>query len=109
MSILLTSMRAEFIDWEGELSFLEEKYGSDDFELVLIYGRRRVGKTELIKEFIEDRSSIYCLASLEDKEKQLENVTSKIHKHFGGIKPDIQRWTDLFRYFSEKAEEKIVR
>ncbi len=101
-------MISAFVDREEELSFLEEKYETDNFELVLIYGRRRVGKTELIKKFIEDKSSIYCLASLEDKEKQLENVTTKIHEHFEGIRPDIQKWTDLFRYFSKKAEEKTV-
>jgi len=101
-------MTFEFVDREEELDFLEEKYRSDDFELVLIYGRRRIGKTELIKNFIEGKPSIYCLASLEDKEKQLENITEKIYKHFKGIKPDVQRWTDLFEYFSEKAEEKTV-
>ncbi|MEF8836201.1 MAG: ATP-binding protein [Candidatus Thermoplasmatota archaeon] len=101
-------MTFEFVDREEELNFLEEKYSSDDFELVLIYGRRRIGKTELIKNFIEGKPSIYCLASLEDKEKQLENIAEKIYKHFKGIKPDVRRWTDLFEYFSEKAEEKTV-
>lgn len=97
-----------FIDREYELDFLEERYSSDTFELILIYGRRRVGKTELIKRFITDKPSIYCLASLEDKEKQLEGIADKIHDHFGGIKPDIQKYTDLFHYFTEKAEEKTV-
>ncbi|MFW6141249.1 MAG: ATP-binding protein [Candidatus Saliniplasma sp.] len=101
-------MTPEFIDRKEELSFLEQKYESDEFELLLIYGRRRIGKTELIKRFIEDKTSIYCLASLEDKEKQLENITTKIHGYFGGIKPDVQRWTDLFEYFSKKAQKKTV-
>jgi len=101
-------MTKRFIDRKDEIDFLEKRYHSNDFELVLIYGRRRVGKTELIKKFIEDKPSIYCLSSLEDKEKQLKSIANKIHSHFEGFKPEIQEWTDLFRYFSEKVEEKTV-
>lgn len=101
-------MTLQFIDRKEELSSLEKKHASKNFEFVLIYGRRRVGKTELIKKFIEDKTSIYCLASLEDKERQLESITENMYKHFGGFKPDIRQWTDLFEYFSSKAKEKTV-
>lgn len=107
-SILLTGMTSQFVGRKKELEYLEDRYASKDFELILIYGRRRVGKTELIKKFMEDKGSIYCLASLEDKENQLESVKRDMYKHFGGVRPDIQRWTDLFEYFSEKAEDKTV-
>lgn len=107
-SILLTSMTKAFVDRKDELDFLEERYNSNDFEFVLIYGRRRVGKTELIKKFTENKPSIYCLSSLEDKEKQLESIANKIHSHFEGFEPKIQNWTDLFRYFSDKVEKKTV-
>ena len=101
-------MKKPFVDRREHLEFLEERYRSDSFEFILIYGRRRVGKTELIKRFVQNKPSIYCLSTLEDKEKQLESISNKIHDHIGGIRPDIQRWTDLFRYFAEKAKEKTV-
>ena len=44
-----------FVGRSKELSALNDFYSSGRFELVTIYGRRRVGKTELIKEFVKDK------------------------------------------------------
>jgi AAA+ ATPase superfamily predicted ATPase len=46
----------------SELKKLNEMYGSGRFECAVIYGRRRVGKTTLIKEFIKDKAAIYFAA-----------------------------------------------
>lgn len=40
-----------FIGREDELKFLNEKYEADDGQLIVLYGRRRVGKTEILREF----------------------------------------------------------
>jgi hypothetical protein len=42
-------MIQHFFNRETELKFLENKYLQDSSQLIIIYGRRRVGKTELIK------------------------------------------------------------
>ena len=42
-----------FIGRERELATLNKLYASDKFEFVVIYGRRRVGKTALISQFID--------------------------------------------------------
>ena len=44
-----------FIGREHELAALNKLYASDKFEFVVIYGRRRVGKTALISQFIDDK------------------------------------------------------
>ena len=46
-----------FIGREKELEELTEKINNDCFESILIYGRRRIGKTELIKEAIKSANS----------------------------------------------------
>lgn len=46
-----------FIGRRKELEFLEEKYSSKKGELVFLYGRRRIGKTETLKEFIKDKKA----------------------------------------------------
>ncbi|MDR1322005.1 MAG: ATP-binding protein [Gracilibacteraceae bacterium] len=51
-----------FIGRDAELKRLNEMYASDKFECAIIYGRRRVGKTTLIKEFIKDKKAIYFVA-----------------------------------------------
>ena len=68
-----------FIGRKKELSALNDFYGSGRFEMVTIYGRRRVGKTELIKEFIKDKKAIYFLATEGNYRENLSGLTSAIH------------------------------
>ena len=42
-------MEHHFIGRETELHFLEERYQSSKAELIVLYGRRRIGKTETLK------------------------------------------------------------
>jgi AAA+ ATPase superfamily predicted ATPase len=51
-----------FVDRERELAFLEQHYNAKSAELIVIYGRRRVGKTELVTKFSKDRPHVYFLA-----------------------------------------------
>ncbi|KXB63527.1 ATP-binding protein [Olsenella sp. DNF00959] len=55
-----------FFGREKELAALDAEYQSGS-SFVVIYGRRRVGKTALIKQFIQDKPSLYFLASKEDE------------------------------------------
>ncbi|MGN0750926.1 MAG: ATP-binding protein [Treponema sp.] len=41
-----------------ELELLEDLYGSKQFEFLVLYGRRRVGKTELLKEFTKNKKTL---------------------------------------------------
>ena len=54
--VILIIMVLKFHDRDDELSYLSERYRSDQFEFFFIYGRRRVGKTELIKRFIQNKT-----------------------------------------------------
>jgi len=55
-------MNMTFINRENELSFLRRAWQEDKSQLVVIYGKRRVGKTALVKEFSKDLPHIYFLA-----------------------------------------------
>ncbi len=48
-----------FINREHELAFLEQQYNNKNSSFIVIYGRRRIGKTFLINEFIKDKPNIY--------------------------------------------------
>jgi AAA+ ATPase superfamily predicted ATPase len=52
-----------FHDREDELDALDTALESPGHDFYMVYGRRRVGKTELLKEFCPDRSHIYFLAA----------------------------------------------
>ncbi len=58
-----------FIGRENELKVLEETYNIPGFQMTVIYGRRRIGKSRLITEFIKNKRAAYyvaCQSSLED-------------------------------------------
>jgi uncharacterized protein len=52
-----------FVGRDREIAFLEELHGSGKPELFVLYGRRRVGKTELLQQFCQSRRAVYFLAA----------------------------------------------
>ena len=52
-----------FIGRKNELKFLNDKYNSNKAELVVLYGRRRVGKTETLSEFFKNKPGIFFSCS----------------------------------------------
>lgn len=61
ISIILVSI--PFYDRLSELSFLREVYFSGRAELVVVYGRRRIGKTTLVRKFLEEFPGVYVYVS----------------------------------------------
>ena len=68
-----------FIGRSEELKKLNEMYASNKFECAVIYGRRRVGKTTLIKEFIKDKRAIYFVAREADGAVNLTGFSSDVY------------------------------
>lgn len=74
-----------FIGRENELNTLNRLYSSDKFEFAVIYGRRRVGKTALINEFVKDKDNIF-FTGVETNEKQnLDNFSRSIMEYNTGL------------------------
>lgn len=63
---------------EEELRKLKKRYRSDSFECIIIYGRRRVGKTALINEFCKDKPVIYFSALKATSGKNLSSLSKAI-------------------------------
>lgn len=93
-----------FIGRINELNALNNLYQSNKFEFAVIYGRRRVGKTALINEFIKDKEAIY-FTGVETNEKQnLEYFSHSIFEYqSNSIFPSFQ---DAFKYVFESAQNK---
>ncbi|MDT7859235.1 MAG: hypothetical protein RQ930_04330 [Candidatus Aenigmarchaeota archaeon] len=68
---------------------------SNKFELLIIYGRRRIGKTELISQATKDMKRIYYLATTR---KNLERFYSLCSKHFSEISKLKMDWETLFDF-----------
>lgn len=52
-----------FIGRTKELTTLDKLYYSNKFEFIVIYGRRRVGKTAIINQFMNHKKAIYFMGS----------------------------------------------
>lgn len=67
-----------FIGRKQELQFLEDKYNSKNGQLVVLYGRRRVGKTETLREFCRNKPHVfYSCREISDK-LQLRSFSEKL-------------------------------
>ncbi|MEE0686181.1 MAG: ATP-binding protein [Lachnospiraceae bacterium] len=77
-----------FIGRDKELNALNKLYESDKFEFAVIYGRRRVGKTALINQFIGDKKSIYFMGVESNEKQNLENLSKSIIEFSSGIQTE---------------------
>jgi len=67
-----------FINREGELNHLDQCYRSDQAQLFILYGRRRVGKTELLRAFCEGKPHIFFIATLSSDQDQLATFSQAV-------------------------------
>ena len=67
-----------FIGRDREINTLQELYEKDGFGMSVIYGRRRIGKSTLIVEFVKDKKSIFYTATKVGKEKNLELFSKQV-------------------------------
>lgn len=105
-------MFQHFVNREEELELLEELYSSKKAEFIIIYGRRRVGKTELALKFYANKPAVYFLAEERRDEENLREFKSRIGEHLKDewiSKLDIKSWSELFKYISEKiGKDKLL-
>jgi len=101
-----------FADREKELRLLNQEYSSIGFKFSIIYGRRRVGKTTLLKEYIKDKPSIYFLATLENFHivlKRFQNIVADFLNDNFLKNLELKDIKQLFEYISNKNfEQKII-
>ena len=101
----------KFIGRQAELAKLNAEYAHDS-SFVVIYGRRRVGKTTLIKEFLKEKTAFYFLATEElesQSMKRLAGVVARTTNNTLLQKATFIDWLDLFQVIADyKPEEKKV-
>jgi AAA+ ATPase superfamily predicted ATPase len=88
-----------FIGRERELNGLKALYITDKFQMPVIYGRRRVGKTALINEFVKDKETIFFTGMETNGKQNLEGFSKAVFERANGPGP-----TPIFRNFTEALE-----
>jgi len=102
--------KIKFIDRKRELEFLENLWKEKGFKLVIIFGRRRVGKTELIKKFQENKKHIYYLCDKGGTERNALRFARIASFLFGDVPPSVEYgFENVFSYIKNRiGKEKIV-
>lgn len=100
-----------FIGRERELSYLNEFYEKPGIGMTIIYGRRRVGKSTLIAEFVKNKKTIFYTATRVGKERNLELFSRQVTElFFPGIENITFKSTEaVFDFITQNiVGEKIV-
>jgi len=99
-----------FIGREKELKNLNKLYAADKFQFPVIYGRRRVGKTALINEFVKDKDTIYFTAIESNSKQNLENFSKSIFSYAieSNIAPVFSSFQESLEYVFKLAEKKRI-
>lgn len=96
-----------FIGRTAELSELEELYTTDVFQCVIIYGRRRVGKTTLITEFCKDKPHVFYVAQENNSQVLLRDFSSKIQERTSekNFQSQFDSWENAFLFLGNEAKD----
>jgi AAA+ ATPase superfamily predicted ATPase len=101
-----------FVNREDELKVLESEFVKKSATFTVIYGRRRVGKTALISEYIRNKKHIYLYATEGNLTQQLLGFTRQIQTF---VDPRVAKhlsfdsFTEAFEFLSElKLDSKLI-
>ena len=100
-----------FVDRQEELAALERAYGSGRAELLVIYGRRRVGKTELLREFCRGKPHVFFVATLGSDAEQLAAFSTALWRQAQGAVPEgftFPSWEAAFTFSAQLPERPLV-
>ncbi len=106
-------MKRKFVNRVEELKILEEEYAKDRPSFIVIYGRRRVGKTRLIEEFVKNKKYFYYLAADEKEHLQIKEFKEGIANFLNDevlLNLNITDWKTLLSYIEKiwPKNEKII-
>ncbi len=100
-------MQENFIGREKELAELNDLYARDKFQLFVLYGRRRVGKTTLLNEFCKDKDSIFYSAEQSNTKLNLEKFSRLVFDFYG--EDNLEPFASLgnaLSYIDERQKDK---
>lgn len=101
-----------FIDRKEEMQTLNREYERDGSSFVVMYGRRRVGKTTLISQFIKDKNALFFLATEESESQNRKMFKDKAADFLNNEllrNAELSNWDDIFKILVNNTfESKLV-
>lgn len=100
--------RKEFINRRNELEFLDRKHKEKGFEFIIISGRRRTGKSRLLKEFVKDRENIFLLCEERRWQYNLSKFNKAIGEYFEIPRPNFNSFSACFEYIAKEDRKGLT-
>ena len=96
-----------FIGRENELADLNDMYNQNKFQLFVLYGRRRVGKTTLINEFCKNKDAIFYSAEQSNNKLNLEKFSGQVFQFYSEntLEP-FSSWANALTYINDRQKDK---
>lgn len=103
-------MHRKFVNRQREFSFLDKRFSTGERQLLVFYGRCRVGKTSLITEFLEqqERDHVYFLADQRGTISNAERFAKQCAKAFDDIPPAVEGFDDVFEYVVRRTDDELI-
>ena len=106
-------MLNEIIGREREIEILRTCTESDKAEFVAVYGRRRIGKTFLVKQFFGDTFDFYTSGIYQGSRRdQLALFNKQLNKYANSVYPQPNTWFEAFdqleHYISNLQKDKVI-
>ena len=101
-------MVLNFVGRQNELEYLQNRYDSNHFEFMVIYGRRRIGKTTLIKKFIEDKKSLYFLCDKAGTKRNASRFKRSAARFLDEPPIESNDLYDIFDNLTKKSTERMI-
>ncbi len=101
-----------FIGRESEMEQLNRLYGEKGFQMPVVYGRRRVGKTRLISEFCRNKKTVFFTAIEQNDTEALRMFSEAVLQGLPGMQSSFitsfDSWDLAFRYAAEFAKDERI-
>lgn len=95
-----------FLGRKEELSIMEDLYKSARFEFLVLYGRRRIGKTSLLQEFSRSHKTLMYSAQEKNDALNLLDFSKSVQNYFdGSFFGEFPDWEVAFDYITKKTSE----
>ena len=108
-------MRAEdfFVGRNHELALLEKLYNSKKFEMLIMHGRRRVGKSYLLGHFakLHRKNTVYFTGDKSSEKTNVQTFCDELNKvlHAGDFVNSFEKWSDVYSFLKNtEISERLV-
>ena len=100
----------EFVDRQKETERLQKALKREKAQFIVMYGRRRIGKSTLIKKMMDiDRGDIYFLADKTSEPSQRQLFASAVDMTIEGFNmPNYPNWETLLISLSRAIDHRIT-